>query len=404
MPIFHYKATNAAGEILEGELDAAGEDAVIRRLQSQGQIPIRIDAREATLVAPKPRARRSNKITEAHLQVFTLELSTLLQAGLPLERALATLSQLSESDALAEVTEKLNSEVRRGSDLSAAMEQHEGVFSRFYINLVRAGEASGALEFAMERLADFMERSRELRQSVKDALTYPMILVGVAVVSVAVVMGVVVPKFATLFEDAGAALPTATQILLNVSNFLQSYWWLLGALVIGGVVLIRERLRDPWVQLSRDRVLLRIPVVSDLIQKLEAARFSRTLGTLLGNDVPLLDALAIARESISNQVIAGSVAEVARSVRQGKGLAKPLLEADTFPKLAGHMLQVGEETGEMESMLLKVADIYDREVRAALTRMVTLIEPLIIFFLAFFIGGIILAILVAVLGANELAL
>ncbi|MCH9670908.1 MAG: type II secretion system F family protein [Gammaproteobacteria bacterium] len=404
MPIFQYKATNAEGEVLEGELDAAGEDAVIRRLQSQGHIPIRVRLLEATMVTPKAKRSRSNRITETSVNVFTLELSTLLQAGLPLERALGVLTQLADSDALQEVTESLHTEVRRGADLSAAMEQHESVFSRFYINLVRAGEASGALEYAMERLGDFMERSRELRQQFNSAMLYPLILVGVAMISIGVVMGVVVPKFATMFEDAGAALPVPTQIVLAASNFLQSYWWVLVIVGVAGYFLAKERLRDPAVQLAKDRLLLRLPVIGDLVSKLEAARFSRTLGTLLANDVPLLDALAIARESISNRVVAGSINDVARSVRQGAGLAKPLLAAGTFPKLAGHLLQVGEETGELQSMLMKLAEIYDREVGSALKRVVTLVEPIIIVFLALFIGGIILSIVVAILGVNELAL
>ncbi len=390
--------------MLEGELDAAGEDAVIRRLQSQGHIPIRVRLLEATMVTPKAKRSRSNRITETSVNVFTLELSTLLQAGLPLERALGVLTQLADSDALQEVTESLHTEVRRGADLSAAMEQHESVFSRFYINLVRAGEASGALEYAMERLGDFMERSRELRQQFNSAMLYPLILVGVAMISIGVVMGVVVPKFATMFEDAGAALPVPTQIVLAASNFLQSYWWVLVIVGVAGYFLAKERLRDPAVQLAKDRLLLRLPVIGDLVSKLEAARFSRTLGTLLANDVPLLDALAIARESISNRVVAGSINDVARSVRQGAGLAKPLLAAGTFPKLAGHLLQVGEETGELQSMLMKLAEIYDREVGSALKRVVTLVEPIIIVFLALFIGGIILSIVVAILGVNELAL
>ena len=404
MPFFHYKASTQSGELIEGQMEADDREAVVRRLQAQGQIPIRAEELRAEGLRTQGGGRRKRgRVGRRQLGILTLELSILLEAGLPLERALGILTDMAETEALHELLGRLRAAVRGGQDLSSAMEAEPGVFFPLYVNLIRAGEAGGAVDQALARLAEFMERGRELRESVLSALTYPVILIFLAIGSLAIIMALVVPRFATMFADAGASLPVATQIVVAVSQFLESYWWAI-ALVIGGTVLYaRQLMSEPASRLRVDRVLLRLPLWGDFTGKLEVARFSRALGTLLSNGVPMLNALSIARQIVGNQAIATAVTDVTDGVREGQGIARPLLRQGVFPELACHMLQVGEETGQLEHMLMKLADIYDREVRATLNRLVTILEPAIILSLGLLIAGIIFSVLMAILQVNELA-
>ena len=403
MARFRYKAASASGEVLEGEIEALSQEAVVRRLQSQGHIPIaaeEVGARSATSLLPQWRRRR---VRGQDVAIFTTELASLLESGLALDRALDLLATLSEGAPIGGVVARLQADVRRGLDLSEALQRYPDVFSPFYLNMVRAGEASGALELALSRLAEFLERSRELRETVVSALIYPAIVVAFAAVSIAVILGFVIPRISALFTDAGQALPWMTQLVVAAGAFVHDWWW---ALVIGSGALYaycRRRLRDPAERAQWDRRMLAMPLLGALIGKLEAARFTRTLGTLLRAGVPLLDAIAIAREVIGNQVVARGVSGVATRVRQGQGLAKPLMDAGVFPGLAVQLVQVGEQTGNLEEMLLRVADIYDREVRTSVKRAIDVMVPLLILGLAVLIAGIILSVLVAVLGVNELA-
>ena len=404
MPFFNYKASTQSGELIEGQMEADDREAVVRRLQAQGQIPIRAEELRAEGLRTQGGGRRKRgRVGRRQLGILTLELSILLEAGLPLERALGILTDMAETEALHELLGRLRAAVRGGQDLSSAMEAEPGVFFPLYVNLIRAGEAGGAVDQALARLAEFMERGSELRESVLSALTYPVILIFLAIGSLAIIMALVVPRFATMFADAGASLPVATQIVVAVSQFLESYWWAI-ALVIGGTVLYaRQLMSEPASRLRVDHVLLRLPLWGDFTGKLEVARFSRALGTLLSNGVPMLNALSIARQIVGNQAIATAVTDVTDGVREGQGIARPLLRQGVFPELACHMLQVGEETGQLEHMLMKLADIYDREVRATLNRLVTILEPAIILSLGLLIAGIIFSVLMAILQVNELA-
>jgi general secretion pathway protein F len=270
--------------------------------------------------------------------------------------------------------------------------------------MLRAGEAGGALDVVLERLSEFMERSRELRETVQSALIYPAILVGVAVLSVAVLLVWVVPQFSAMFESSGKALPLPTQIVIALGEFVGHWWW---ALLLAGVALwlwFARQMREPSSRRVWDRRLLRLPLFGDLIAKVEVARMARTLGTLLVNGVSLLTALSIVRETLSNQVLSESLGKVAAQLKEGKGLGKPLMETGLFPKLSVHMVMVGEETGKLQEMLLRVADVYDREVRSAVKRMLSLLEPVLILGLGSVIGAIIMSILVAILSVNDLAI
>jgi len=406
MPLFRYKAVGADGKIAEGDLEARSQTAVIDRLQTMGYVPIRAD--EITAAQADKRSLRrplfgSRQITQSRVAVLTQELATLLRAKLPLDRALELLIELSPNARVRQVVTQIRERVHDGATLSAAMETQKGVFSRLYLNMVRAGEAGGAVDSVLMRLAEYMERARELRDTVTSALIYPAILLGVAGLSVVVLLIFVVPQFQQMFEDAGQALPFATQVVISLGEALRGYWWLMLGVILAVAYYFRKQFAEPATRYRWDNRLLGVPLLGELIAKLEVARFSRTLGTLMINGVPLLTALGIVKETLTNQVLAQSMGNVAESLKQGHGLTQPLMEAPYFPKLAAHMIRVGEETGHLEEMLIQVADVYDKEVRSSIKRLLALLEPALILTLGLVIAAIIISILVAILSINELA-
>lgn len=400
MATFHYKVAAPNGETAEGELEAPDEASAVAQLQAAGHIPIR--------VVPAGGMRGSwtlgrKGLSGRDLQVFTQELATLLRAGLPLDRSLQILIDLADHPRTERITTRILEHVRGGGSLSDALEAQTGAFSRFYINMVRAGEAGGALQEVLARLAEYLERARALRESVVSALVYPAILLTVSVLSVLVLMIFVVPQFTQLFEDAGEALPLLTQLVVGTAEWLAAYWWTLPLTAILVVGYFRRQFAHPVSRRRWDQRILRLPLVGDLVRKLEAARFSRTLGTLLGNGVPLLTALSIVRETLSNQVMVEGVGVAIEGLRGGQGMSGPLAKTELLPKLGMQMIQVGEETGQLEAMLVQVADLYDREVRTAVQRMLALLEPLMIVTLGAIIALIIISILIAIVSVNELA-
>ncbi|MHB1291204.1 MAG: type II secretion system F family protein [Sulfuricella sp.] len=406
MPLYRYKAVAPTGESQEGEMEGLGQSAVVERLQGMGLIPIRVEEATASTGAGSAGKSlfRKNRISQADIAVFTQEIATLLRAGLPLDRSLGILINLSANPQVLQLLTQVRNDVRGGAALSAAMEAQTGVFSRFYLNMIRAGEAGGALDVVLQRLSEFMERSKELKETVKSALIYPAILVGVAVLSVAVLLVWVVPQFTQMFEESGKALPLPTQIVIAAGDTVQHYWW---ALILGAIGIyswFSRQLQQAETRYKWDKRFLALPLVGDLVAKLEVTRFARTLGTLIGNGVTLLTALSIAKETLSNTVMSEGLGTVATQLKEGQGLGKPLMETGLFPKLAVHMVMVGEETGKLQEMLIRVADIYDREVQNAVKRMLALMEPVLILGLGLVIGGIIMSVLVAILSVNDLAM
>ncbi len=408
MPLYRYKAVATSGEAQEGELECSSTEKAVQRLQDMGLIPIRVDVstKSATAVGTVlgVRGLGGARVTQDDVAVLTQELATLLKAGLPLDRALEILIGLSANEVVRQMMVDLREDVRAGAALSAALEARGPVFSKFYLNMVRAGEAGGALDVVLQRLSEFMERSKELRETVKSALIYPAILVGVAVLSVALLLVWVVPQFSQMFEESGKALPVPTQVVIAVGDFVRAYWWALILGCTGAYAWFGRKLQDVEFRLRWDRWLLGLPMVGDLIGKLEVARLTRTLGTLIGNGVTLLTALSIVKETLGNTYMAQALTQVATQLKEGKGLGAPLMESGLFPKLAVHLVTVGEETGKLQEMLLRIADIYDREVHGTVKRMLALMEPILILGLGLVIGGIIMSILVAVLSVNDLAL
>jgi general secretion pathway protein F len=407
MPVFRYKAVNAAGDVAAGELDAANESEIVDRLRDQGLMPMQV---VAALGDRSPAAQKSSRrswfaprrVTRDHVLAITRELSTLLRAGLPLDRALEVLIGLASAAPVATLLQAVRDSVRGGKSLSQALEMHRQVFSRFYTNVVRAGEAGGALGTVLSRLAETMERNKELRESVKSALIYPTILVCVAVASVMILLVVVVPQFQQTFAQAGKALPLSTQVVIVVGTALRRYWWLILLCVAAAVWLFRRRLARPEVRFRWDGRLLRAPLLGDLLAKIEVARLARTLATLLANGVTLLAGLSIVKETMTNSVLASALDGVVTRLREGKGFGRPLVETGLYPRLATQMILVGEESGRLEEMLQRVADVYDREVAAAVKRFLAVLEPVLILSLAVLIGSIVLSILMGVLAMSEL--
>jgi general secretion pathway protein F len=402
VPRFAYKAVRQDGESVEGELEAPDEAAVVRHLQGEGLIPIQ--ARRAGGLRDQLQRHRTRALTGKEIAMLTRELSTLLESGLTLDRSLQILIDLTVEERIIRILESLQGRVRGGATFSAALEEQEGQFPRLYVNMVRAGEMSGALDAVLGRLADYLERNAELRETVTSALVYPAILLFVAGMSVILLLVFVVPQFTVLFEDMGTALPLATRIVIAVGDLFRDYWWAMLAVVAILALAMERWLQDPEVRTRLDHRLLDLPLFGDLIWKLETARFCHTLSTLLKNGLPLLSALNLSKEVVSNRKLSGLMGEVAEDLKHGRGLAEPVARREILPRMAMQMIRVGEESGSLDAMLAKVADIYDKETQASVKRMLTLLEPVLIIGMGILVAGIIIAIIVPILGANELVM
>lgn len=397
MPLYRYKALNLRGETLDGQMEAASDGEVVLRLQEQGHLPI--EARLASegggesawksLFKPKPFGGQ-------RLVQFTQQLATLLGAGQPLDRALTILLELPEDEAARRVVADVRDAVRGGTALSTALERQHGTFSRLYINMVRAGEAGGSMFDTLQRLADYLERTRALRGRVINALIYPAILLVMVGLSLLFLLGYVVPQFAAMYESLDATLPFFTQVVLGIGLFVRDWWPLLvvvPALALWG---LDRKLRQPAFRAAFDDWILRQKVFGTLIARLETARLMRTLGTLLKNGVPLLVALGIGRNVLGNRALAADVEAAADDVKNGVGLSTALAKGKRFPRLALQMVQVGEESGAMDTMLLKTADTFDQETGQALDRMLAALVPVITMLLAAVVMVVILAVLIPI--------
>ena len=404
MPLYIYKAVNREGETVEEEREAPDEGALLLALQGDGLLPIRISPAKSRPFAWLKLGRRGARVSSKQVALFTRELLTLLEAGLPLDRALTVLLDLTAKEPeFNAMIGKILDKVKGGAQLSDALEAQGGVFSRFYLNLIRAGEAGGALEVVLERLSRFLESSKELRDTVTTALIYPAILVVMAISSLLLLLAFVVPQFTEMFESAGKELPVPTQMVVGAAAAIRSYWWALIPVVAGIVGWVRFQRADPVRRLVWDGWMLRLPLFGDLIIKFQVASFSRTLATLLSNGVSLLTALSIVKETLDNRVVAEKIGLAAENLKRGGGLSAPLMEAELFPSLAVQMIKLGEESGHLSEMLDRVAVTYDKEIRISIQRLLALLEPVLIVGLGILIGGIIVSILMAILSVNDLA-
>ena len=402
MPLFEYKAVAPSGETVRGTMEAVSVELVVLKLQEAGNIPLQ--AKEAgtggfSLSALRMMRRGMNT---REVGQFTQQMSTLLGAGLPLDRSLQVLMELSENDRVRSTVSDIRDHVREGGSLSDALEKQHGAFSRLFVSMVRAGEIGGTLDVTLNRLSDYMERSRDLKDSVVSALIYPIILLLLAAGSLILLLVYVIPQFTPIFEELGGDLPLITKMVLGVGKVLQHFWWALILLAFIAVAQFRRMMAVEEKRFAWDGRVLRFKWAGDLVAKLETARLTRTLGTLLSNGVPLLAALSIARNVVNNTVLRKDVTDAAREVKTGGGLARNLGKGGRFPRFALQMISVGEETGQLDAMLMKVSDSYDIEVRNTIERLLAIFTPVVTLLLAVMIGTIVMSVLLAILGINDL--
>ncbi len=407
MAQFQYRAVDPQGKVVEGTVEAAEVPAVVARLHDRGLIPINIASGEASraraprVALPQIQAIGRRRVKGRDLLIMTQELSALVSSGLPLDRGLATLAELADNPEFKRILTEVLHAVQGGKSLAEALGQHR-VFPPLYVNMIRAGEIGGFLELVLQRLAEYLERGQQLRDEVRSALAYPILLTCAMGVSILVLLIYVLPKFSALFTDMGRALPLQARVILGLSDLLRGYWWAGIGLVAMAVGSVRYSIRSPRGRYSWDQWKLRIALVGPLLRKMEVASLARTLGTLLKSGVPMLQALGIVKEVAGNLVISRAIGEVEVGVREGAGIADPLARSGVFPPLAVQMIAVGEETGRLDEMLIRIADHFDREVRVKINQFTRLLEPVMILVMGLGIGFIVISMLSAIFSVNDL--
>jgi general secretion pathway protein F len=402
MSQFRYRAVSANGEIVQGQMEASSLDEVIVRLQDQGHTPLEAKSADAGGEGSGFAGfLKRGPFNGDQLAQFTHQLATLLGAGQPLDRALGILMDLPEGEHAKKLIERVRDRVRGGTPLSQALDEEHGVFPKLYIALVRAGEVGGSLEDTLRRLADYLERSQQLRGSIINALIYPAFLMVGVFGSLLLLLTYVVPQFVPIFQDMQVPIPWITRAVLALGTTLQDWWWLLAVLIIGSVVVWRSRMRDPALRLAWHERLLKMRLVGPLVLKVETARLARTLGTLVKNGVPLLSALGIARMVTSNKALDESLIQATDMVKGGNGLSLALAQSQRFPRLAIQMVQVGEEAGQLDTMLLKVADTFELESRRSIDRLLAALVPALTIVMTVFVAIIMAAILLPLLSLTS---
>jgi general secretion pathway protein F len=384
-----------------GQIEAPDSGAVSTRLQELGFFPLTVRAEsEGEGAAGRPRLARGGG---RRLAAFSRQLAVLLEAGIPLDHALGIAGEVADDPGFRDVIARVRRSVEEGAGLADAFALHPRVFDELYVSMVRAGEAGGALDQILKRLAEFLEEWQRIRDVVVSALLYPLFLSVFAAGAVMVLMVFVVPRFAEVFGDMGARLPAPTRLLMAVSEFLRRFWWLLGAgFAVAGAGLAAAA-RTPRWRIWWDRHVLGLPLAGDLAVKIQVSRFARVFGTLIASGVPIQRALEIVTGTLTNSVFSNSLANVQAGLKEGQGVAEPLRRAGVFPPLFLHMIAVGEETGRLEEMMLTVAASFDRDVETAARRLLSLVEPIIILIMGIVIGAVILSILWAIFSVNQLA-
>lgn len=409
MSLYRYRAVDGNGELVEGAGSGASRDDVVAELQGRGWLPLEVEPagtaytrRGGSRQAPRwfGAARRGGAQGIAGL---TRQLAVLVQSGLPLDRSLEILLELERDGPNEQPVGEVGDGIRSGQAFSEALAARPDLFTPLYVSLVRAGEASGALGQVLGELAAHLERVQDLRSRIRSALIYPALLLTVAVLSILVLLTWVVPRFEAMFADLGATMPLPTRVVIGAGNLLADGWPLLLATAVAAVLLVRYLLRLPAIRARWDALLLEMPGVRALVSRLQVARFARTLGTLLRNGIPLVEALALAADTLSNRVLARAIQETDTRLRHGETLADAIAgDGARMPALVTHMVRVGEETGRLDEMLLRLAEIYERESEAAIQRYVAVLEPVLILVLGVLIGGIVLSILLAILSLNTM--
>ena len=402
MATFRYKAVNAQGSFSEGQVDAVDTRGAAYRVQGMGLIPVSIE--QPSFQRPGSGAFSKlflQRISKKDILFFTEELSTLVRAGLPLDRSLAITAELASKPALRAVINDLLKQIKGGKSLAEALAGHPKYFSRLYVNMIRAGEAGGVLDVILERLVEFERSADELRSFLVAALIYPVLLTGVGMVSVGILLYFVIPKFASIFDEMGATIPPATMMMLWVSRMTRSYWWAAAAAIGGSVAAIRYWIRTPKGGRNWDILKLKTPLLGSTVIKVEMARFARTLGTLLASAVPLIAGVRIVQDIANNVIVAEGISKIADGAKRGEGVSRPMRDAGIFPALAIHLVEVGEETGKLDSMLLQVADVYEKDVKNSVKALTAVFEPVIILVMGVLVGTVVLSMLMAIFSIND---
>jgi type IV pilus assembly protein PilC len=387
MPAFTYTARALNGDLRTATIDAPSRDEVIAQLRRQRLNVVKID--EAAQAANKKKG--GGRISMRDIVIFTRQFSTMINAGLPLVQALDILAKQSENKALKDVTRAVVFDVESGHTVADALKKHPKAFSDLYVNMVAAGEAGGILDTILMRLATFMEKNDALVRKVKGAMIYPGVISGVAAAAIIILLVFVIPTFEKMFASVGMALPLPTRVVIGMSRFLQGYWWaVIVAIVIAGWSL-KKYYSTSDGKLAIDKLLLKMPVLGDVLRKSAVSRFTRTLGTLIGSGVSILDGLEITAKTAGNRVIQDAIMQSRASIAGGDTIAQPLQKSKVFPPMVISMIAVGEQTGGLDEMLSKIADFYDEEVDAAVSNLLSLLEPIMIVFLGVVVGGMVVA-------------
>lgn len=407
MTVYSYKATDKSGKFVEGDLDAPDYRAAVQQIRQLNYFPVKVAEGKSTsklsLNLKLSLPTFGSKIPTKDLMTLTQQLSTLVDSGLTLDEGLSTLVKLAETEQIRSVLSDIRKRVHAGSAFADALEDHPDVFSKLYINMVRAGEAGGIVGEALSRLAMFLEKSVELKSNIRSAMVYPAILSLVGGSAVIILITFVVPQFSKLFEDMGAALPLPTQIMLGISALFTDYWHVLIFSVLAGIGAFTFYIKTNRGRLQWDGLLLKLPLFGPLIRKIEVSRFSLTMATLLKSGVPILQAMGIVESILINRVISDAIKNLKQALKKGKGLSGPLQETGAFPPMAVHMITVGETSGALDDMLTKVSQTYDKEVEQSIKQVISLIEPMMILFMALVIGFIVVSMLLAIFSANDIA-
>ncbi|HUI77081.1 MAG TPA: type II secretion system F family protein [Bryobacteraceae bacterium] len=403
MATFFFRAVASDGRMRSGSLTGDNEKLIARELRKQGLTPIYVG------VAPKGSSLLDLKLPSfgtgkrRDVLFFTQEMSTLLNAGVPLDRALSITGELTERSDFRFLVLDVLRVLKGGRSLADSLATHPEYFSDLYINMVRAGEASGALTTIFERLAEFERTRDDLRNYIISSMIYPALLALVGLGSIFILLNFVVPRFATLFSDTRMKIPLPTQMMLTASEFVRAYWWIGASGLVAVIVIWRVYTRTTAGRLWWDGARLRIPLLGDALRKAETARFARAMATLIANTVPLVQSIGIASATLGNKMIAGAMSGVAQGVKRGEGIAVPVRRAGVFPPLAAHLLTVGEETGRLDQMFSRMADIYENDTRSAIKRFTAVFEPIVILLMGVMLGGLILSMLLAIMSINDVA-
>lgn len=393
MPVFVWEGKTAQGKILKGEMEAASQEAVFARLRSQRiqPIPARVREKGKGLEKELTVPGFGAKVTAHDVMLFTRQFATMIDAGLPIVQGLDILAQQSESKAFRNTIKTIKQDVESGFTLADALKKHPKIFDDLYVNMVAAGEVGGVLNTILNRIAIFIEKAAKLKSKVKGAMIYPCTIVVVAVAVVTVLLLFVIPVFAELYGGMGKALPAPTQITINISNFFRAYFMYLAVALVGAGVAIKMYYKTEHGRFNIDGLMLKLPVMGDLIRKVAVARFSQNMSILLSSGVPILDGLAITAKTAGNKVVEKAIMTARISISQGRTVAEPLTESKIFPPMVCQMVAIGENTGALDAMLKKVAEFYEEEVDTAVANLTALMEPVIMVVLGVILGGLVIS-------------